>query len=101
MIIRDFNFVSMAIAPIKTDPKLIVDPDAVLARAVAAEFLKPKTRKRKINQRCGRVENCKLHARYLLDAFEFSARKSIPEFLGLFVLAGSNHFDIHSILHSA
>jgi hypothetical protein len=37
VIIDDFHFVAMTIAPDKTDPPLIVDPDRVLTITVAAQ----------------------------------------------------------------
>ena len=45
VIIDDLDLVSVAITPYKTDPPLIVDSNAVLALAIAGEFLEPISRR--------------------------------------------------------
>jgi hypothetical protein len=41
MIVNDFNVVSISVLPMKADPPLIVDPNAVLAVPVAVRLLYP------------------------------------------------------------
>ena len=41
MVINDLDFVSIAVPPSKADAPLIVHENAVLARPIALEFLKP------------------------------------------------------------
>jgi hypothetical protein len=55
MVIDDLDFVRVGSTPDETDPPLIVDPDAVLAFAVATKLLEPIPRRRaKIDERlCG------------------------------------------------
>jgi len=40
MVVDDFNFVGISVSPFKAHPVAPVDPNAVLARAIASEFLK-------------------------------------------------------------
>jgi hypothetical protein len=39
MVIGDFDFVGMAFLPNKTDPVLLIDPDAVLIRSISFQAL--------------------------------------------------------------
>ena len=41
MIIHDFNVYGAGTSPTETHPKLVVDPDAVLSRAVALQCFQP------------------------------------------------------------
>jgi hypothetical protein len=91
VVIRDLDIIGVAIAPMETNPKLIVDSNAVLPGAIAAELFQPETGKRKIHQRRSGVEKSELHARHILDVLELPAKDSIPEFFRLFVLAGAYH----------
>ena len=43
MIINDLDVIRIAILPTKADAPLIVDPNTVLASAIASEFLQPIT----------------------------------------------------------
>lgn len=45
VIVRDFDVVGIAFLPSEADPKLIIDPDAVLARAVAPQALQAISRR--------------------------------------------------------
>lgn len=40
MVINDLDVISFVIAPLETNPPLVVDADAILARSIAFEFLK-------------------------------------------------------------
>lgn len=54
MVIRNFDIVAIAVAPVKAEAELaelIVDSDAVLPSAIAAEFFQAKAGWRKIPQR--------------------------------------------------
>jgi hypothetical protein len=45
VVVRDFDFEGMAFLPTKADPELLVDPDAVLTRAIVPECLQPVSRR--------------------------------------------------------
>jgi hypothetical protein len=53
MIVNDFHVVSISVHPMKADPPLIVDPDAVLAVPVAAKLLQSVSRELQITQAGG------------------------------------------------
>jgi len=44
MVISDFNLMGVTISPFKADPKLVVDPNAVLSLPLSLERLKPVSR---------------------------------------------------------
>jgi hypothetical protein len=46
MVINDFDFIRIAISPLKTDAPLVVYPNAVLASAIARKLLQTTTRGR-------------------------------------------------------
>jgi hypothetical protein len=53
MIVNDFHVVGISVLPMKADPPLIVDPNAVLAVSVAAELLQSVSREVQITQAGG------------------------------------------------
>jgi len=58
VIIRDLNFVRVTLAPLETNAVLIVDANAVLAFAIAAQPLKPVAgRNEKVCQGRSRVQH--------------------------------------------
>jgi hypothetical protein len=63
VVIRNFDIVGIAVAPVKAEAKLIVDSDAVLPSAIASEFFQAKARKRKIPQRYGCIKKSEFDAR--------------------------------------
>lgn len=68
MIVHDFYVISITINPFKTDPPLIVDPDAVLPCPVAAELLQSVGWwNAEVAQRDGIVEHAQLAVADLLD----------------------------------
>lgn len=96
VIIRDLDIVSISVAPVEAEAKLLVDSDAVLSVAIATELFQAKARKRKIPQRCGRVKKIEFDSGRTFDALEFPARQPVEQLSRLLVLAGSNHY-----LHTA
>ena len=70
MVVGDLDIISVAIAPVEADPKLIVDPDAVLSGAIPGKLFQSKAGERKVPQRLGGVEKSELDPRRGLDAFE-------------------------------
>src|SRR5580704_4188139 len=59
VIIRNFHVVSVVTAPVKADSILIVDPNAVLALAITAQFFQPVSRRASQVVEIKRsVENC-------------------------------------------
>ena len=57
MIIHDLHIKSIPSLPSKTDPILVVDPDAILARAIALQCLKPVRRwRRQISEFFGVID---------------------------------------------
>jgi len=53
MIVNDFHVVSISVLPMKADPPLIVDPNAVLAVPAAVKLLQPVSREGQITQAGG------------------------------------------------
>src|SRR5260221_354180 len=70
MIIDHFDIVGVSLSPLEADPVLIVDPDAVLALAVAGQLFKMMSRNPQIGQRRGGVQPVKPHAVCSLDCGE-------------------------------
>jgi hypothetical protein len=61
VIVDNFDLVCIAIAPSKTDAPLVIDSDAVLASAVASQFLQAIPRRRQqVLERIGRVHKDEL-----------------------------------------
>jgi hypothetical protein len=57
MIVNNFHIVGFAVQKSEAKPPLIVDSDAVLSRAVAAQFFQPVTGRRAQEvQACGRIQ---------------------------------------------
>ena len=89
MVIHNFHLMCIPVAPDETDPPLVIDPDAVLANAVAFQEFQPIARRRKqITQRPrpvqvlqlspGRVLNLRRQLTGTLateDSFGFTARE--------------------------
>ena len=69
VIVRDFDFMSISLPPAKTDPVLVIDADAVLPGAIARKLLQPQTRKRKIHQRCRRIQKTQFDTRAAFSIF--------------------------------
>lgn len=87
MIIDDFNIYRPqgSLRPLETNPPLVIDPDAVLALAVALERFETVSWQVQIEQRCRRIELVELHLRLALKASESLAPVSIGELSRLFV----------------
>jgi hypothetical protein len=47
VVVRDFDFVGIAVPPIKADSVLFVDPNAMLSLPISAKTLKPVSRRRR------------------------------------------------------
>ena len=71
MIIDDLNLFGCLLTPQETEAPLIVDPDAVLAAAVAGKRLQPVARWRPKVGKLGRcVEHVELAQRHCFDALK-------------------------------
>jgi hypothetical protein len=85
VIIDDLDLVRVAIGPYKTDPSLVVDSYAVLALAIAEEFLEPVSgRNPEILQRLRVVQHRELPPRDVLDAPKPRTALSVEERFGVF-----------------
>ena len=68
MIVHDLNILGSAIVPAETDPPLIIDPDAVLPRAIAREPFEAVTRRyTEIVERIRRMHHQQLSKRDTLN----------------------------------
>jgi hypothetical protein len=71
VIIHDFHSECVTAAPGKTDPPLVVDPDAEIAGSIALQHFQPVPRRRaEVLQPLGLVQIQKLPARSALDGLE-------------------------------
>jgi hypothetical protein len=92
MIIDDFDVLSGALSPGKTDSPLIVDPDAMLTLPAAAQSLKPVSRnRREVFQFFRVVEHAQFPPRYLCDIAELPAALSVKQLLGVRGVERSDH----------
>jgi hypothetical protein len=96
MVVRDFDLVGVALAPGKTDSPLVVDPNAVLSLAVAAQPLQPVSRKHAENSKIIRcVEHGELPKRRAFDGAKLPTGLTTKEPLSLIASEG---FDYACIL---
>jgi hypothetical protein len=72
MVIRQFHIISVALAPYEADPKLIVDPDAVLPLAIPLESFQP------VAPQCGEVRQlaCGIDHAELLESLPGTTLKT-------------------------
>jgi hypothetical protein len=64
MIVSNLDVMSVALAPSKTDPPLIVDADAIFARSLAGQLLRSVAwRTAKVFQRLGSIQDQQLPER--------------------------------------
>src|SRR5580704_11672266 len=78
MIVDDLNFVSVALAPNKTKPPLVVDSDAVLSFSIAMQRFQTISRRRhQVSQFSSAVQLPKLPARVMFDRLKPSARQPV------------------------
>ena len=96
MIIDDLNVRGVTVTPPETDPPLLVDPDAVLAFAIAFQSLELiRAWNQKVLQISSRIKLLQLHQRPLLNV----ARKPLgvlatPDSLSLLATKGLDHLEI-------
>jgi hypothetical protein len=92
MIVRGLHLVRVAVTPNETNAPLVVDADAMLARAVAAKrFQVIPGRRRQIGEAVRRIELAELSQRYSFNALEASYGLSLVEMLGLARSKGPDH----------
>ncbi len=93
MIVDDFDVVRIAISPPKANSPLVVDPDAVLALSVAAEFLQSIARRNsQITKRSGRLEDEELPQRGSLQLYrEASQPLATQHSFGVPISEGLDH----------
>lgn len=71
VVISNFDFVRIAVAPNKTEPPLIVNADAVLSVTVAAQRFQPIARERRqVLKLLSGVQHCQFSQRRLLEALK-------------------------------
>jgi len=93
MIVDDLDVKGVTVTPPETDPPLLVDPDAVLALAIAFQSLElVRARNQKVFQVSSRVQLLQLHQRPLLNV----SRKTLgelaaPDPLGFPATKGLDH----------
>jgi hypothetical protein len=74
MIVDDLNLVCVPLAPNKTEPPLVVDPDAVLSSSIAVQgFQTIPRRSNQVSQFRSAVQLPKLPARDMLDGLKTPA----------------------------
>jgi hypothetical protein len=84
VIIHDFDFICIAVAPYEAEPPLIVDADAVLAGAVALERLQSISRRNaKILQPLGCMKVEQLAPGHALDCPESRHRPVLEKRFGV------------------
>ena len=93
MVIDDLSIEYVAILPSEADAPLLVDADAVLARAVALECLELiRWRDHQIAQIRSAIEVLQLLACALLNLVDQTLHKLTPEYrLRVFILEGPDH----------
>jgi hypothetical protein len=92
MIVRDFDVINVARPPGKTDSPLIVNPNAVLSFAVAAQLLQPVARNCAESPQVARgVEHVELPKRRTFDGTELPTGFATKEPLGLAAPEGFDH----------
>src|SRR6185312_4768911 len=93
MVVNDFNFMGVATLPEEADAPLVVDPDAVLAFAVALQgFQAIGWRNAEVIQGRRGIEHAELAARDLLDIGRQSPGcSSAPDLLRLLVGKAPDH----------
>jgi hypothetical protein len=91
MIIHDFDVVRVSIAPIETNPELIVDPNTVLAPAISFKRFQPQAREPEIFKRGRSVQKFQPDARRLFNRLKSSAKLPIQKPEDVLVPAGTDH----------
>ena len=85
MIIYDFYVISISIDPLKANPPLVIDPNAILPRSITAKLLKPvRRRNTKVIQYVGIVEHTQFTITGLLDVLGQLVRTQACEDAGSF-----------------
>jgi hypothetical protein len=91
VVIGDFNAACVAVVPNKTDPILVVDPDAMLSDPITFQRLKPITGQGEISQ-CPRVvDRPQLPACHTGDVLKLADRFTTKDRLRLFVAKTLDH----------
>jgi len=92
VVINDFDFIGMPLAPGKANAPLIVDTDAVLTVTITLKLLKPIARQgRKCAQIGGSVEHIQFSQRLPLDGPEALYYFPAEEALGVRTSKGPDH----------
>jgi hypothetical protein len=93
VVIDDFNFVNLALAPHKADSPLVIDANAVLASTIPLQRLQAVAWINRENiQPCCGMEDLQLVQRPLLDrSRQFSGTRQLPHFLRLFAAEALDH----------
>jgi hypothetical protein len=92
MVINYLDIVSVAPVPTETESPLIIDPNAVLALARAAQFFEPIARRNpQVLDRSGIVQHDELTTSGLFDSAKTCGTSPIEERLGVLASKRSDH----------
>lgn len=92
MVVRNLNVVGVSLSPLKTNPPLIVDPNAVLPFAVPTQpFQTVAGERRENSQFAGRIEHIELPKCRALDGAKLPAGQAMKESLSLVGPEGLDH----------
>ena len=96
MVICDLNIERVTVAPFETDSPLVINSDAVLPHAVAAQLLESICRRdSQVIEVDGIVEHAQFPQSHLLNIrWKFSRPLALINLLGFSIFEGFNHTDI-------
>lgn len=95
MVVHNLNLKRIGVNPAEADAPLVVDPNAVLARAITREGLQTIAWNRsQVRQGRCRVNLVKLPLRHWSNTLELPAELAPEDFLGLLVPERPNHNSI-------
>jgi len=92
MVVNNLYVFRCAFPPAKTDPPLVVDPDAVLPLSVTGQRFKSVSwYRRDVFQRCSIIEHPEFPARHFLDVAKLAAAVAVEELLSVPAAEGPDH----------
>jgi hypothetical protein len=96
VVVSDFDIERISAFPTKTNPPLIIDPDAVLTPTILEQFLESIARRYpEVFYRVGRVQNQELSKSEALNVLrELSRPQPVEHLLGLRISKAPNHGSI-------
>jgi hypothetical protein len=101
MIVNNLDVESIAIAPIKADPPLLIYPDAILSLAITAKLFEPIAGVSQIAQFFGATEKSQLAECRTLDILREPRRSdAIEDAFGIGISKAANHL-VLSVMHTS